>query len=292
MTDQHPFNFKIDRDEDRGEDALFQPEIADDKLEVLRRRLTRVTILILCFICVLLALVYFDMKKRFIIAEGSGEEKAQALSKNIESSYSDLSLRFTEFEESIRNSLSDFKKETASLKGDLAKANASIASIDGKKPDKEEIKTALADITRQVETIKQQVEALGISGKNLESSIGKSMESFSAALNASGAEISGIKKSVSDVAASAVSKKDLEAALKAESERRRRETAGLSEELQKKITDAQIIFKNLEKRLQHLEQAWAQKAAAPPAKAPETAPSPAPSEGASKTGKIIEQNIE
>ena len=132
--------------EEENPDTLLQSEISDRRVDKLSQRVTFIAILIPCIVILIMVFGYFDIKKRFVAIEGSGEKDVQNLSENIESSYSSLSVQFAKLEKSIQEKTAAIERETGALKKDISKVNASIKRLDSSKASRKELKNLIAKL--------------------------------------------------------------------------------------------------------------------------------------------------
>jgi hypothetical protein len=112
MVKKNSDEFKIRFSENDTEDnnSAMQEEILEQRLEKLSTRVTLISILVPVLICVIFTFAYLDIKNRVYSMHDTGVDELQKLSRNLESKFSSLSVKFAKFEESLA-------QREASLKG-------------------------------------------------------------------------------------------------------------------------------------------------------------------------------
>jgi DNA repair exonuclease SbcCD ATPase subunit len=111
MVKKNPDEFKIrfSDNEPIDDKSAMREEIIEQRLEKLSIRVTLISILVPVLIFVIFTVAYLDMKSRIFSMHDTGVDELQKLSRDLESKFSSLSVRFAKFEES-------FSEREASLK--------------------------------------------------------------------------------------------------------------------------------------------------------------------------------
>jgi len=112
MVKKNPDEFQIrfTENEHMDDDSTMREEIIGQRLEKLSTRVTLISIMVPVLIFVIFTFAYLDMKSRIFSMQDTGVDKLQKLSRDLESKFSSLSVRFAKFEDS-------FAEREASLKG-------------------------------------------------------------------------------------------------------------------------------------------------------------------------------
>ena len=135
MIQKNPDEFKISFSENNGMDdeSVVREEILRQRLEKLSKRITLLSILIPVLIGVVFTFAYLDIKKRIYSMQDTGMGELQRLSRDLESRFSSLSVRFAKYEDSFEereNSLKgieeSFSKKNASVEKTLSMVDTSI----------------------------------------------------------------------------------------------------------------------------------------------------------------------
>jgi hypothetical protein len=103
MVKKNSDEFKIRFSENDTEDqnSVMQEEILERRLEKLNTRVTLISILVPVLIVVIFTFAYLDIKHRVYSMHDTGVDELQKLSRNLESKFSSLSVKFAKFEESL-----------------------------------------------------------------------------------------------------------------------------------------------------------------------------------------------
>ncbi|MBW2252637.1 MAG: hypothetical protein JRF60_18935, partial [Deltaproteobacteria bacterium] len=142
MSEERSKEFEIRFDEE-SPDVVFQEEIKNLRLEKLSKRVTIISILIPCFICILLLLVYFDLRNKVTANQSTGVMNIQSISKDFNTRLNKLSSQFSEIEESLASNISSYEKKISSLKFRIYKVenkNKKLISSKAYKEDQDILK--------------------------------------------------------------------------------------------------------------------------------------------------------
>lgn len=301
MDDQQDSpHFKIGTDEENP-DTLLQAEISDQRVDKLSQRVTVIAILIPCIVILIMVFGYFDIKKRFVAIQGSGEKEVKSLSKNIESSYSSLSVQFAKLDKTVQEKITGIEEQAGGLQKDLKNIHNSLKSLYASKSSRKELKILIGKLDKKFAVIEKNINALAAAIKNLDNKINQNFTEINEAVSGSKAETTEVKQQVAALAESMIDRKDLEIALKAEQQSYQQHMADLSTDVKKNVAMARVKIKELEKRLSALEKrpipAPEPPAPSAPQPTPATAPAqpskpPAASPDTPSSGEIIEQDIQ
>ena len=165
----------------RGTETLPESVYISDaenlRIEKLNTRVTLVTVLIPCLLVIVVAVAYLDIKNRVINTQNSGSMGVQNLSKDLESRFSNLSLKQAKIELQLAENSKALETASASLQVNLKKATAEFKRITDGKLDRSAL-TALSNKTEASLTALQKGMA------DLKASFGRFDDEL-AALNAS-----------------------------------------------------------------------------------------------------------
>ncbi|MBT8373512.1 MAG: hypothetical protein KJN80_01225 [Deltaproteobacteria bacterium] len=147
MTEESSKEFEIRIDEE-SPDAVFQDDIKNLRLEKLGKRVTIISILIPCFIVLLLVLVYLDLRNRVTANQSTGVTHIQSLSKDFDTRLDELSAQLSKIEESLASNISTYEKKLSSLKFRVYKSENRIKKLKSSKADKKDHETVKNEITQ------------------------------------------------------------------------------------------------------------------------------------------------
>lgn len=128
-------------------DANYMADADNLRIEKLSTRVTLVAVLIPCLLVVVLVIAYLDIKHRVINTQTSGSMGVQNLSKDLESRFSNLSLKQAKMEEQLTETSKALETATAALQINLKKATTEFKRMTDDKADQ----SALSAITRKTE---------------------------------------------------------------------------------------------------------------------------------------------
>lgn len=136
------------RDEETEPDAIYISDAENLRIEKLSTRVTLVAVLIPCLLVVVLAIAYLDIKNRVVNTQHSGSMGVQNLSKDLESRFSNLSLKQARMEEQLTEMTKALETGTAALQVNLQKATNELKRITDDKADRSEL-TALTAVIQK-----------------------------------------------------------------------------------------------------------------------------------------------
>lgn len=274
MSEERSKEFQIRIDEE-SPDAVFQDEIKNLRLEKLSKRVTIISILIPCFICILLLLVYFDLRNKVTANQSSDVTNIQSMSKDFDTRLNELSSQLSKIEESLTSNISSYEKKISSLKFKIYKSENRIKKIKSSKSDKKDHDI----LKKEINNFSTKLDSLDII--------------FSGKVTGLTAEQDAIKKDLvnlsSDISSLSSQKQInrifLDDQLKKQEKNQRQELNQIKKELENKLLSMQKQLKAFDKRLK-LSEKKSQKTSKPvsPVKPPvKNTPG--------KPGKIIEKDL-
>jgi hypothetical protein len=113
------------RDMEAEPDSMYIADAENLRIEKLSTRITLVAVLIPCLLVVVLAVAYLDIKNRVINTQSTGSMGVQNFSKDLESRFSNLSLKQAKLEQLAENTEA-LKTATAALQVNLKKVHHRI----------------------------------------------------------------------------------------------------------------------------------------------------------------------
>ncbi|MEA3279508.1 MAG: hypothetical protein U9Q38_02760 [Thermodesulfobacteriota bacterium] len=264
MTDNENSRFKI-RLDDEIPDSGFQEELEDQRIEKLSRRITLVSILIPCLICVILFVAYLDIKKRVAGMHSTGETLSQ-----------DLGARVSSLDIIHAKQIDSINQTTSSMQKELNEATTAIKYIrSARKTDNKKFNRSINKIEKKLESAYKDLEIAASKIKILDSGFKKELTDLNKGLNKARKELSKLQADIAALSSAKIDKKIFDIALK-------KEQRVFQQKLDKTVKDLEDKIESIQKSLKKVKKTAT--SSPPPSKpASETAPK--------KTGDIIEQNI-
>lgn len=127
-------------------DNMYMADADNLRIEKLSTRVTLVAVLIPCLLVVVLVIAYLDIKSRVINTQYSGSMGVQNLSKDLESRFSNLSLKQAKMEEQLNQTSKALETATAALQINLKKVTTEVNRIADDKADRSAL-TAISNNT-------------------------------------------------------------------------------------------------------------------------------------------------
>jgi archaellum component FlaC len=252
MTDNENSRFKI-RLDDETPDTGFQEELEDQRIEKSSRRITLVSILIPCLLCVILFVAYIDIKKRVAGIHNTGE----TLSQDLDARISDLSAKHAKLNESIN-------KTTSSMQKELNETTTAIKYIrSARRSDNKKFNGLTDTIEKKLESACKDLEITASKIKILDSGFKKELVDISKGLDKAKKELNKLQTDIATLSSAKIDKKMLDLALKKEQKIYQQKLDKTAKGLENKIKSIQKSLKQVKAEI------------VPP-----------------KPGNIIEQNLE
>ncbi len=171
MSDDKTYGFKLgddklpEPDEPPVDDLLLAEELPPPPYERLRRRITVLGVLMPLLLAGLIVAGYLDIKRRVSQTENTGSMEVLNLSRDLESSFSSLSVRQAKLEEAMGKMAAEVEKKNTALKtslqADLRKTAAEVRAL---KKSLAEVKQELAGAQQkqraEVNRLKAEVKSL------------------------------------------------------------------------------------------------------------------------------------
>lgn len=227
MTDNENSRFKI-RLDDETPDTGFQEELEDQRIEKLSRRITLVSILIPCFLCVIFFVAYLDIKKRVTGMHVTGETLSQ-----------DLGAKISALDESIN-------KTTSSMQKELNETTTAIKYIrSARKADNKKFNALTDTIEKKLESACKDLEITASKIKMLDSDFKKELVDVSKGLNKAKKELNKLQTDIATLSSGRINKKMLDLALKKEQKIYQQKLDKTAKGLEDKIKSIQKSLKKI-----------------------------------------------
>ncbi|MBW2711182.1 MAG: hypothetical protein JRC58_04730 [Deltaproteobacteria bacterium] len=226
MTEKKSSKFKMSMDDERP-DLQLQDKADSSQLEKLNKRITRISILIPCLLCAILLAAYFNIKTHLSKVNTTGAIGVQALSKELESKFSSLSVREATLEESMENKVGSLEKTATALQKNVKEASTAIRHIrSARKTDNQKTANAFGKMEK-TQALTKKLMIFSETGKN---------------------DLAKIRSNMAELKTAMVDRNDVDSALKDQQKIYQIALGKLASNLEDKIT-------NLEKKLKKLEKA-------------------------------------
>ena len=257
--DDLPLERDIQIDGERP-DSYFSDDSGDlgspSNVQGLNRRITFVSLLLLCLVIILILLAYLDMRQRLGRIQTRGSRKVQSFSENVLDRIKSLSYQYTELDQSVTDRLSSLEKSLAAIKEDVSETRKEITGLTTSKLDQKDFEAAekewsaevaktltafRKDIEQQRATLEESVarvnselgearHTLSNLGKDLEAGKNEMAEIFHV-METIGKEAQEQEEVVSSLLEKKLDREAVDALLKDERERHQKETALLEKKL-------------------------------------------------------------
>ena len=246
MTKNEDSRFKM-RIDDEKPDFQSQEEIDDFQVEKLSKRITRISILIPCLIFIITLAVYLDLKKNISITDSTGSMGVKALSKELESKFSSLSLRQANLEDALKKRVEAIEKSTASIQVNLNKATTAIKYIrSARKADNEKFESTITTIDKKLSPLPGDLETIASDLKNIDNTVNNKLVNLSQIVGSAKNDLIDIRSDIDFLKSVRVDQKDVDILLK-----NQQQTYQLA--LQKITSNLEDRIKSVEKKLKELE---------------------------------------
>jgi chromosome segregation ATPase len=171
IDDEEYSSFKFNGDDEPEpvpEQALYQEEARDRRIEKISHRVTIISILIPVLLGVVFYITYRDITSRVSQSQDTGAMEIQNLSTQLEDQFEALSKKYGELEVSLAQKLATLEKVDKSMTANLKQAQEMVSKINATKVDKKEQQDAIAKIDTALGPIRKELESLGPMRKQLE----------------------------------------------------------------------------------------------------------------------------
>lgn len=297
MADNDFSKFKISLDDEGPFDVKapkppIQGKIEDLRIKKLNRKINLFAILMPLLLALIFVFGYFDIRKRSDSMAISGTPDIQALSRDLDSKFSSLSVRQAKLEAMLNTQLSEIKKTVSRFEKQLEQTQQALSAAASSAPGKEkiteimaEVEKALAPVHADIKKLASEIKKISSDAKSLQDRYEKEFDKLATAGRALQKEIGLLKSHTDALAASRVDKKTFELNDRFREKFYQQKRNDLEKSLLEKIDALRRQLSALEKPVG----ADAAPGKQPPLSAPPPAESIPPAQP--QPGKIIEQEI-
>lgn len=246
MSENEDSRFKM-RIDDEKPDFQSQEEMDDFRAEKLNKRITRISILIPCLIFIIILAAYLDLKKNISLTDSTGSMGVKALSKELESRFSSLSVRQANLEDALKKRVEVIEKSAASVQANLNKATTAIKYIrSAREADNKKIESAITTIEKRLTSFPDDLENLASDLKNIDQTFNKKLENLSQTIGSAKNDLINISSDINFLKSVKVDQKAVHISMKDQ-----RQVYQLA--LQKTKSNLEDRIKSIEKKLEELE---------------------------------------
>jgi chromosome segregation ATPase len=276
------------RDNEAEPDSIYTSDAENLRIEKLSSRITVVAVLIPCLLAVILIVVYLDLKNRVANTHSTGSMGVQNLSKDLESRFSNLSLKLAKIEDQLKGQTETLEATTASLQVNLKKATTDLKRLSDGKPDKKALATLSKNTQASIEALQKDLNDLNAAFGKFDEELASQIMLMAAGLKKDQARLAAVEKKSTQLDAEKLSKSSMDLAIGLERLALQEMVKERIRALEKKLTDLNRKIDVIDKRLK----TQAQKSSPVPSTASTPKPSPPPSDTPAETSKLVEQTIE
>jgi hypothetical protein len=276
-----------------GEDEAESIYIADAenlRIEKLSTRVTLVAVLIPCLLVIVLAIAYLDIKTRVISTQNTGSMGVQKLSKDLESRFSNLSLKQAKMEVQLDKHAQTLETATAAMQVNLKKATTELKRVIDGKLDPTELKAFSISTEASIADLQKDMADLNAAFNKFDEELAAQILLMAKGLNKDQDRLSEIDKKTRQLEKEKLSKESMDLALGLE-------RLALQEMIKDRIREIDKKMAILNKRVEVLSQRLdKQSRQAPPVPSSAVTPTPPPPPARSPStpsgsANIVEQTI-
>ncbi len=251
MQENNKQDFKMDLD-DESPDKLIREEMHELRMEKLSQRITLLSILLPIIILVVLFLAYLDISKKVSKFQNTGTMEVVNLSKELESNFSVLSVKYAKFETLFDKKNKALDNAIAALQIELKKAEKNINGLKSSKIDKKEMARSLKKIDKKFLPLKKDFKKVQNKVASDITIIGKELTQLKQTLDTVGndvknarQEISASKADISELSSAKIGKDVLDLEIKNSHDT-------FQNRLDDTINKIEVKFLSINKRIQAL----------------------------------------
>ncbi|MGD8492418.1 MAG: hypothetical protein PVI38_06785 [Desulfobacterales bacterium] len=229
IDDEQYSSFKFEGDEEPdAEQAVYQEDVKDRRVEKLSHRVTIISILIPVLIGAIFYIAYREITSRVSQSQDAGAMEIQTLSGQLEENFAALSAKYGDLEAALNKKLADLEKVDKAMKDNLKQAEDTVAQINATKADKKDqqeviskidaalspIRTQLKDLTemrkeiKELTTMRNDLKAVSADMAALDKDLKQQFSTLSKNVNQS---LSGLERIQSDISTLSEGKMDKDA---------------------------------------------------------------------------------
>ncbi len=238
MNEDYKSDFRIRIDEDEPARPFLHPEVENQQIDKLRRRITFMSFFTLFLLALALTYAYIDIKKKVGGFNVGGSSGFETLSQDVESRFSSLSVKYAELEAKFSNRITALEKSVVSVKTGLDKTaaplhksvaslNKSVASVENRLKTIQSSKVyekAFSSLKKETDTevtaLQKDMKNLSSMLQNMDSEYAGELAEFQKDLESAGKRLADFQDSLSElvaVSARKPTKKEMETSLQAKS---------------------------------------------------------------------------
>jgi uncharacterized phage infection (PIP) family protein YhgE len=271
-------------------DSIYIADAENLRIEKLSTRVTLVAVLIPCLLVVVLAIAYIDIKNRVINTQHSGSMGVQNLSKDLESRFSNLSLKQAKMAEQLTENAKAIETATAAVQVNLKKATTELKRITDSKPDR----TALTAISKKMDAsvtdLKKEIADLNAAYNKFDEELATQILLMAEGLKKDQGRLAEIEARIQQLDAGKLNRESMDLALGIERIGLQEMVKDKIREVEKKLADISKQIDTLNQRLDAQAKNASQSSSPVVVPTPSTAPSP-PSDPKPSPPGIVEQTI-
>ncbi|MDL1967577.1 MAG: hypothetical protein LWW97_03275 [Deltaproteobacteria bacterium] len=239
MEEKDTSNFKIGIN-DESQNHQFQEEMENIRIAKLSSRITFISVLIPCFIGIIIFIAYLDIKKRVMTVHDTGTTEVQNLSKELETKLSALTSKYKKFEDSLPG----IKNNISSLQTNLNEAATAIKYImSARETDNKGFNNSISKIETSVSSISNGLKSVSSKLKTIDSNFNKKLAALSKTADKISIELNKLKSDMSKLSSIKVDKKILDSTLKNERKLYDQKIDQLKKDIEKKINSIKTLRK-------------------------------------------------
>lgn len=199
---------------DENAAEAHRSDIRNLKIDKLNQRVTFVTILIPCLLCVMLLFGYFDIKKRVVTVKSTGSTEMDNLAKSLETRLSSLTLSFAKLEYAVKENAAALQEEAAARKRKEEAAEAALEQVQAAKADAKALDRAISGMEKKHAKAAARLAKVAKGMAGMEGAFGREVAELTSRMDRSTLELESLNKSIAAAAALAVSRKEVDGAVK------------------------------------------------------------------------------
>lgn len=278
-------------DERENADSLYLADAETLRIEKLSNRITLVAVLIPCLLVIVLGIAYLDIKHRVITTQNSGSMGVQNLSKDLESRFSNLSLKQAKLEEQLAESVKTMETATAAIQVKLKKAQEEFKRIADSKSDQSTLDALSKKTSSDISALRKDLQDLNDAFGKFDEELAGQILLMAEGLKKDQGRLAEIDDRTHQLESGMLTKESLDLSLGLE-------RIALQEMVKEKIREVDQQLSTIDKQLIQLDQrvtTLSRKSSSPSTSSVKPS-SPAPVKPPSSTGKsdssgIVEQTI-
>ena len=295
MNDSSKFDIPIDEE---SPDSQFREEIDGPVVEQLNKRITRISILVLCLAAVIILIGYFDIKKRLEVIDSAGNTGVQSLSKNVESRFSSLSVQQAKLEEALTKKIQLLEKSTASIQTNLKEALTAIKYIrSARKSDNKTAASAMTVVENTLAAIPKDLERITSKISTVDEKYAKELSVILKSVTTINNDFKKIEADIASLSSEKLDQDELDVAMKTQLTAYMKALNQLTSNFEDKIKSLETTVKKLQQRLtvkktqKQITPAQTPQSKPPPNNQVQTT-KPAKEPARPRPGTIVEQDID